>query len=447
MPARTRAARSVAAALAVALCTLGAAGTAQARPEPSTPQLPDVFDGYVVSTFQDGRFATPQEILDGLHPDTAFYDEPELTGGEAPGTLLKSMPVEVQFSGFRPGNLRAWRLMYVTTGLDARTPEISTGILLVPDDGRDDATRPLIGYQEANDSVGPTCHPSTQWTGANPMDGASWSALGPLAQMFGDGLAVMISDVGNDADPAPKGVFAGRFAGHANLDGMRAALTLDDAGLSRQTPVSIFGIAGGGVGAAFAAEAQPEYAPELDVRSTVLEGMVVDQRNFMRVSDGSVGSGFAFATLLGLEPKYPEMRVDEKLTPLGRQVADWYRTQCQTPAYFTAPFVPLSSFFTSGLAPADIPEFQHVYDDNLLGTRAPGADVLIASCGADDSPMSLVPAQDARDLADRYRAGGTDVTYAPTDCSMTRFVTDMYGWGTDLFGMQTVDWMVATLRE
>ncbi len=33
--------------------------------------------------------------------------------------------------------------------------------------------------------------------------------------------------------------------------------------------------------------------------------------------------------------------------------------------------------------------------------------MLIVSCVADDSPMSLVPAADARDLADRYRAGGT----------------------------------------
>ena len=58
--------------------------------------------------------------------------------------------------------------------------------------------------------------------------------------------------------------------------------------------------------------------------------------------------------------------------------------------------------------------------------------MLIASCVADDSPMSLVPVADARDLADRYRAGGTPVRYQPADCSMTRFVTDIYGWGTDL---------------
>ena len=113
------------------------------------------------------------------------------------------------------------------------------------------------------------------------------------------------------------------------------------------------------------------------------------------------------------------------------------------------PFVPLSALFTDGIPPADIPEFQHVYDDNLLGAEgaSPEAPVLIASCVADDSPMSLVPAADARGLADRYRAGGTPVSYQPTDCSMTQMVTDIYGWGTDLFGMQTISWLEAQLED
>lgn len=56
-------------------------------------------------------------------------------------------------------------------------------------------------------------------------------------------------------------------------------------------------------------------------------------------------------------------------------------------------------------------------------------------------------AADARGLADRYRAGGTPVSYQPSDCSMTRMFTDIYGWGTDLFGMQTVSWLEAQLKE
>ncbi|MGW4635944.1 lipase family protein [Nocardia sp. NPDC004415] len=435
--------RYLTAALAVTLL-VGGAGVAAAQPvPPRTPGLGEIFNGFVVGSLQGATPGSPEEIFHGLLADDPFYAEPPLTGTERPGTLLKSKKVDVLFTGLKPANLDAYKLMYVTTGLDGVTPEISTGILMIPRDGQPVAQKKLISYQEANDSVGWSCHPSTQWTGGAPFDGSSWSALGPLALMFGKGYAVMISDVGNDADRAPHGVFAGKYAAHTQLDGARAALNFGEAGLDPATQMALFGIAGGGVGAAFSAELQPTYAPELNVKSTVLEGMVVDQRNFLRVADGSIGSGFGFATLLGLEPRYPEMRVNDKLNPLGRAVADFYRTQCQD-AYFTMPFVPLHALFATGRSPADEPDFQWAFDDNLLGrSGAPTSKVLIASCAADDSFMSLVPAQDARNLADAYRAQGTDVTYQPTDCGMLTMLTDLYGWGTDLFGMQTIDWLAA----
>ncbi|MGO4648101.1 lipase family protein [Nocardia sp. 2YAB30] len=452
------------AALGVAMVVFADAGAAVAqpatppRPEPSaqpappeplapprTPGLGEVFNGYVVGTVRDATVASPEEAFQALQANDPFYQEPPLTGDEHPGTVLKSKKVDVLFTGVKPANLDAYKLMYVTTGIDGVTPVISTGILIITVDGIPNSERRLISYQEANDSVGWSCHPSTQWTGGAPIDGASWSALGPLALLFGRGYAVMISDVGNDADHRPHGVFAGKFAAHAQLDGIRAALNFREAGLDPKAQTSLFGIAGGGVGAGFSAEQQPEYAPELNVKSTVLEGMVVKPRNFMRIADGSVGSGFAFATLLGLEPWYPEMRVDEKLNLAGKAFADFFRTQCQTPAYFGLPFVPLNTLFATGRNPADEPAFQHVFDDNVLGRGGPPkSKVLIASCAADDSFMSLVPARDARELADQYRAQGTDVTYAPTNCSMVRLITDLYGWGTDLFGMQTIDWLDTT---
>ncbi|NNH74394.1 lipase [Nocardia uniformis] len=431
-------------ALAALASTVIATGTAGAEPvPPRTPGLDEIFNGYVVGTLQGGSVASPQEAFEALLVNDPFYEEPPLTGTEKPGTVVKAKQVDVLFTGFKPANLDAYKLMYVSTGIDGTTPAISTGILMIPRDGQPNSQRKLISYQEANDSVGWGCHPSTQWTGGDPLDGASWSALGPLALMFGKGYAVMISDVGNDADRRPHAVFAGKFAAHTQLDGARAALDYAPAGLDPRAQMALFGIAGGGVGAAFSAELQPTYAPELNVKSTVLEGMVVDQRNFMRVADGSVGSGFAFATLLGLEPAYPEMELDAKLNPAGREVANIFRTQCQT-AYFGMPFVPLNSLFNSGLSPADEPAFQHVFDDNLLGrSGAPTSKVLIASCAADDSFMSLVPARDARELADTYRAQGTEVDYQPTDCGMVKMLTDLYGWGTDLFGMQTIDWLAA----
>ncbi|GAA5047543.1 lipase family protein [Nocardia callitridis] len=419
------------------------AGSAAAQPEPPrTPGLDEVFNGFAAGQLRDARPVSPDRLFEALQANDPFYVEPPRSGDEPPGTVLKSKRVDVIFGGITPPNVVAYKLMYVTTGIDGVTPVISTGILMIPNDGQPFAQKRLISYQEANDSVGWSCHPSTQWTGGDPLDGASWSALGPLALLFGKGHAVMMSDVGNDADRSPHGVFAGKFAGHAQLDGARAALNFREAGLDPHAQTALFGIAGGGVGAAFAAEMQPTYAPELDVKSTVLEGMVVKPRNFFRVADGSVGSGFAFATLLGLEPAYPDMRLNEKLNPVGRGIADYFRTQCQTPAYFGMPFVPLHNLFSTGLGPADEPAFQHAFDDTELGrSGTPSSKVLIASCARDDSLMSLVPAQDARNLADTYQAGGAEVTYQPTDCSMVRMLTDLYGWGTDLFGMQTISWL------
>ncbi|MFI6173484.1 lipase family protein [Nocardia sp. NPDC051052] len=429
---------AVATATALVLC----AGTAAAQGEMPTPGLDRVFNGFVVGQIQGAQPVPPDQAFQALLANDPFYQEPPLTGAEQPGTLLKAKKVDVMFLGITPPDVEAYKLMYVTTGIDGVTPVISTGILMIPNHGAPVGEKKLISYQEANDSVGWSCHPSTQWTGGDPLDGSSWSALGPLALMFDKGYAVMISDVGNDGDRAPHGVFAGKFAAHAQLDGVRAALAHREAGLDPKAQTALFGIAGGGVGAGFAAELQPAYAPELDVKSAVLEGMVVNPRNFMRVADGSVGSGFALATLLGLEPAYPEMAVNAKLNPAGVGLANAFRTQCQTPAYFGLPFLPLNTLFNSGLSPADEPAFQRAFEDNILGrSGTPKAKVAITSCVADDSPMSLVPAKDSRELADIYRAGGTDVTYQPTDCGMVRMLTDIYGWGTDLFGMQTIDWI------
>lgn len=430
--------------LIVFAATLGLAAAAASvatadEVPPATPGPERIFNGFTLAAMNSATQPSAQEAFEALMADDPFYDEPPLTGSEKPSDILKSKKVKVIFSGVSPGNVEGYKLMYVTTGNDGK-PFISTGVLLMPVDGKPNSQRHVIGYQEANDSVGWNCHPSTQWTGGAPLDGASWSALGPLAMMFDKGYAVMISDVGNDADKKPHGVFAGKFGAHAQLDGVRAALGLGEAGLNPKAQVALFGIAGGGVGSGFATEMASEYAPELDIKSTVLEGMVVKPRNFMRVADGSIGSGFALATLLGLEPWYREMDVNAKLNPAGRGLADAFRTQCQVPAYFGTPYVPLGSLFTSGLSPADEPAFQHAFDDNELGrSGTPKGKVIIASCAKDDSFMSLVPAQDARELADTYRGQGADVSYQPTDCGMERFITDMYGWGTDLFGMQTID--------
>lgn len=440
----TGAALLASAALAAGVVT---APSAVADPPNRTPHPDEVLNDFVEEAFATGRPASPDELITPLVTISPFYDEPELTGREAPGTLLKSERLDVQFAGIRPGNIAAYRLMYVTTTIHG-APDISTGIVMIPVDGTPDSERHVVSFQMANDGVGPNCHPSAMWTGSDPVDTASWSALGPMAQMFDKGWALIMSDVGNNGDLSPHGVFAGRYNARTNLDLLRAALDPDLTGLSPDAPIGMFGIAGGGVGTGHAVEIADSYAPELNIDAAVMEGMVPDYRTFIEKADGSMGSGFAFATLLGLEPHYPEMRVDDHLTPVGKAIADYYRTQCQFPAYYALPYLPLNSLFINGQSPAYIEEFQHAYQDNLMGLGTPSReiDVLVASCVADDSFMSIVPAEDSRILVNRWREKGASVDYQPTDCSMQQLLGNPYGWFTDLYGMQTIDWLDAHME-
>ena len=409
------------------------------------PTTKEVFNGFTLGTLTEGRNATPQENFRGLMADDPFYDEPTISAKAKPGTLLKAKKFDVQFTGYRPGKISAWKIMYVTDDTRGRKV-ISTGVVMIPQDGKKNSERSVVAYQEANDSVGPKCHPSTQWSGGAYGDASAWSALGPLALMWGRGLAVVISDVGNDADPAPHGVFAGRYAGMALLNGLRAAYQVDAADLDPAEPVGIFGVAGGGVGGGFAAEYVDSYAPEINLRATMLEAMAADQKNFIKFADGHLGSGFVLATLLGLEAQYPEMRINDKLNPPGRLLADYFRASCQTYAYFSTPFFPQRWLYKSNTPPADIPGFQRVFTQNNLGYGGkPRGKVLVTSCASDDSFMVVTPASDSKSLVKRYVKQGADAEYYGLECGIDTFVTDMYKWGTELFGMHTVDWLATEL--
>lgn len=113
--------RLVAATAVTILALLGAgSGAANAAPTHKTPTLPEIFNGFVVGAFAGAKMGSPQEIFHALTADDPFYKEPKLTGKEKPGQLLKSKKVDVMYSGVKPANLNAYKIMYVTTGLDAK---------------------------------------------------------------------------------------------------------------------------------------------------------------------------------------------------------------------------------------------------------------------------------------------------------------------------------------
>jgi Secretory lipase len=432
----TRQRRVVTAFAAACALAIGGASTASAE---DVPSLDQVFNPFVLSTFAQANIAPPENWLPRQPVHDPWYQAPTLDANAKPGTLLKARPSTLQVYGVQPGKVRAWQLMYVTTDFDG-SKTVSTGILMIPQDGTKREDRKLVGYSEANDSLAPGCMPSTQWTGGDQMDPSLFSALPPVAQMFGNGWAVMMSDTANDGAPGAKGFSVSQFSGPATLDGLRAAIALSDADLPADIPIGLYGIAGGGVAAGVAAEKQATYAPELNVVGTVLQAMVVDAATFERKADGGIGSGFVFANSLGYAAKYPEIDLDKELTPLGKAMASVFQQSCQQ-LYLGVPFVPLSALYTNG-RPADNPAFERAYRENRMGQLAPKAPVLMTSSRDD----FLVPYTDVEELIARYRAGGTDVTVDPSHLGVLDLLNP-YHVGADLLGMQNVEWLDTKFKE
>ncbi|NKS74464.1 hypothetical protein GS531_21360 [Rhodococcus hoagii] len=86
-------------------------------------------------------------------------------------------------------------------------------------------------------------------------------------------------------------------------------------------PIGFWGYSQGGGAAASAAEMQPSYAPDLDVRGTYAEWAAADLRAVAAALDGGLATGLLGYAVNIIYAGYPETRadIDGALAPAGRQ--------------------------------------------------------------------------------------------------------------------------------
>ncbi|WP_454196281.1 lipase family protein [Nocardia sp. Marseille-Q1738] len=356
-------------------------------------------------------------LLAGGAPATAvplpqtdsFYQPPEGFESRPPGGILRAREVRLAVLTVLPLNVRSWQLLYRTTDLFGR-PAAAVTTVLLPAGADPNRSRPLVSLQFYYDSASPDCAPSfvlRQGAGLPGAEGIhSQSELIAVAALLSQGWAVSIPDY----EGLEGHLAVAEEPGYMTLDGIRAAERFEPLGLDgANTPVALWGYSGGGMASGWAAEMQPAYAPELDVKGIALGAPTSDVVSLLHVN-GSMFSSLIGIGISSLRKAYPEFREasDRYLTPEGRALMDRTAAQCLPRNALTQMFVDYQRMLTIPIADfLAVPEIAEVFDATVLGRNIPTAPIFLYHGVWDEA----VPIWTNDLLAQRYCAGGASVVY------------------------------------
>lgn len=323
-----------------------------------------------------------------------FYTAPSPLPGLPPGSILKSRAVTVTGLGL-PVPVRAWQLMFLSRNAK-NEPVEGIATVMVPMQSYPAGERPLLSYQTAEDSLARHCAPSYTLRAGTEKEL-------PLATTgLSQGWAVVITDY-----EGPHSQYgAGWQAARATLDGIRAALRFDSAGLKPDTPVGMWGYSGGGLASSWAGELQPHYAPELNLAGVAQGGVPPDLEAVARQIDGGPFAGIYFAVAVGLSRAYPEMDVESILNDKGRAMVSDVGKRCAGDIISKYAFRSMSEFVTVD-DPLTLPRMQRVIERNRLGQHRPDGPIFDYHAINDE----LIPIAEVDELMADYCAAGVPLTY------------------------------------
>lgn len=331
-----------------------------------------------------------------------FYTAPADLSGE-PGDILRSRAVEVYAEPLRvlPAPVRAWQLLYRSTSATGE-PNAVSGTLLVPPAPWHDGARPLVSYAVGTHGMGDSCAPSYK------LRTGTENEIALIAQALTRGWAVIVTDYEGLGTPGTHTYATGRSEGRAVLDAARAASSVPGTGLSAAGPVGVFGYSQGGQAAAFAAELQPTYAPDVPLAGVAAGGVPADLADVARFNDGGPFFGLVLGAATGLASAYPDVPFAEILNERGRATVERIEDACVAELGAAAPFARLEDFVTVP-EPLSLPAWEARLAENRAGTNRPGAPMYLYHGTFDE----LIPFSVGRELKERYCDLGSTVRWQP----------------------------------
>ncbi|MFE3447190.1 lipase family protein [Nocardia sp. NPDC059180] len=346
-----------------------------------------------------------------------FYTPPAELPAER-GAVIKTepMPLFMMAPGTEGWPVQGQRVMFTSRTQDDSPVAVTGTYIDATQPWRGAGERPTVVISPGTVGQGDQCalsrafsvgmHVSTEplslSANQEAQSAAAWNALG---------ARVFVTDYIGLGTPGVH-TYANRIEqAHAVLDAARAANNL--AGTGSDTPLAIWGYSQGGGASASAAEMQPTYAPELNLKGTWAGAPTADLMAVVEQIDGNlIGAAIGFA-INGFVARYPELgkSVDQLVSPAGRAVLDAVQNECIADIITKRPFTRTSDLTIDGRPLLDhlreLPAADRMLREQRTGSLKPTSPVLITHGINDDT----VPYAQGRQLARDWCAKGATVTF------------------------------------
>ena len=341
-----------------------------------------------------------------IHWSDGFYEPPAGIGALSPGELIRAEPMHAYLVPGVRLRAQAWRILYRSTGAVGEPTAVSGTLLLPagsrtllpPAGSRSGSPLPLVAYAIGTHGIGDAAAPSRLLS-----TGRDWEA-GLMALVLARGCALVVSDYQGLGTPGDHAYMVGRALGANVLDAIRAARQLAPAELPPDGRAAIMGYSEGGTAAAWAAQLQPAYAPEVELAGVAAGAAAADVELAGPTLDGSFFSFFLAYGAIGFAAAYPELELEPYLVGDAAAMIDSLRLTNIVQAAVRGPrFAHVDELTSPNVL--ELPSWRARLRENRLGTLAPAAPMLLQHARHDQ----IVACEQSEQLLEDWRALGVEV--------------------------------------
>ncbi len=342
----------------------------------------------------------------------------------APGTVLKSQTLDYSVVGI-PLPIQVVQLLYRSAGALGQPTTNVTSVLEPPVSL---SSPRAVSYESFYDSLNPADEPSAQIAGGVSLGGGIADAESAvIVPLLLQGYTVIVPDTeGQTADFA-----AGPEYGINTLNSIRAATSSPLTGITKTTPIGLFGYSGGAVATEWATQMAPTYAPKVnrELVGAAEGGVLVDPaHNLTYVSGSLVWAGVMPMAVIGIARGF-QIRIKPYLSTYGLELYKKLQTASITTVLGEYPGLTFAQLVKPQFAnPATIPVLVQVENELNAGSFGSPTIPMFIGQGANgilegtvgDQPGigagdGVMVAGDVRTLARDFCASGTAVDYMEYD--------------------------------